>query len=168
MLITLKKWTCLGVLDRGERGDDNETSLREGSLIEMSTTVLPYSRCSLSSLIVFYLRMWHFLYFSFSLCLLNLIDSQSCLVATSIRWVLILQWSTTPRTVAILTDLPYLHSILSQLLYLYFYRSLCFPTIGLLKKKKKTRKKKKEIFFLKIKINFNTFHFRKYNYNRKE
>ena len=33
--------TCLGVLDRGERGDDNGTSLKEGGLIEMSTTVLP-------------------------------------------------------------------------------------------------------------------------------
>ena len=33
--------TCLGVLDKGERGDDNETSLKEGGGIEMSTTVLP-------------------------------------------------------------------------------------------------------------------------------
>ena len=32
--------TCLGVLDRGERGDDNGTRLKEGGLIEMSTTVL--------------------------------------------------------------------------------------------------------------------------------
>ena len=32
--------TCLGVLDRGERGDDNETGLKEGRGIEMSTTVL--------------------------------------------------------------------------------------------------------------------------------
>ena len=32
--------TCLGVLERGERGDDNETSLKEGGGIEMSTTVL--------------------------------------------------------------------------------------------------------------------------------
>ena len=31
--------TCLGVLERGERGDDNETSLKEGGGIEMSTTV---------------------------------------------------------------------------------------------------------------------------------
>jgi len=31
----------LGVLDRGERGDDNETGLKEGGGIEMSTTVLP-------------------------------------------------------------------------------------------------------------------------------
>ena len=38
--------TCLGVLERGERGDDNETGLKEGGLIEMSTTVL-HSRCSL-------------------------------------------------------------------------------------------------------------------------
>ena len=33
--------TCLGVLDRGERGDDNGTSLKEAGLVEMSTTVLP-------------------------------------------------------------------------------------------------------------------------------
>ena len=35
--------TCLGVLERGERGDDNETSLKEGGEIEMSTTVLPFA-----------------------------------------------------------------------------------------------------------------------------
>ena len=39
--------TCLGVLDRGERGDDNGTSLKEGGVIEMSTTVL-HSRAALS------------------------------------------------------------------------------------------------------------------------
>ena len=38
--------TCLGVLERGERGDDNETGLKEGGLIEMSTTVL-HSRAAL-------------------------------------------------------------------------------------------------------------------------
>jgi len=32
--------TCLGVLERGERGDDYGTSLKEGGVIEMSTTVL--------------------------------------------------------------------------------------------------------------------------------
>ena len=32
--------TCLGVLERGERGDDNGTCLKEGGLIEMSITVL--------------------------------------------------------------------------------------------------------------------------------
>ena len=32
--------TCLGVLDRGEQGDYNGTSLKEGEEIEMSTTVL--------------------------------------------------------------------------------------------------------------------------------
>ena len=41
--------TCLGVLDRGERGDGNETDLKEGGRIKMSTTVLeiltrPYQR----------------------------------------------------------------------------------------------------------------------------
>ena len=35
------KMTCLGVLDRGERGDDTETGLKERGGIEMSTTVLP-------------------------------------------------------------------------------------------------------------------------------
>ena len=34
------KMTCLDVLDRGERVDDNETGLKEGGGIEMSTTVL--------------------------------------------------------------------------------------------------------------------------------
>ena len=42
--------TCLGVLDREEQDNDNETSLKEEGGIEMSTTVLPYTRCSLSSL----------------------------------------------------------------------------------------------------------------------
>ena len=42
--------TCLGVLERGERGDDIGTSLKEGGGMEMSTTVLPYTRCTLSSL----------------------------------------------------------------------------------------------------------------------
>ena len=36
IFITLKKKTCLGVLDRGERGDDNGTCWKEGGLIEMS------------------------------------------------------------------------------------------------------------------------------------
>jgi len=39
-LYGLKK-TCLGVLERGERSDDNETGLKEGGEIKMSTTVLP-------------------------------------------------------------------------------------------------------------------------------
>ena len=44
--IGLKK-TCLGVLDIEEiRDKDNETGLKEGEVIEMSTTVL-HSRCSL-------------------------------------------------------------------------------------------------------------------------
>ena len=38
--------TCLGVLERGERGDDNETSLKEGGGIEMSTTVLSITRAA--------------------------------------------------------------------------------------------------------------------------
>ena len=35
--------TCLGVLERGERGDDNGTSLKEGGITEMSITVLPFA-----------------------------------------------------------------------------------------------------------------------------
>jgi hypothetical protein len=37
----VKKKTCLGVVERGERGDDSETGLKEGGGTEMSTTVLP-------------------------------------------------------------------------------------------------------------------------------
>ena len=40
------KKDLFGVLDRGERDKDNETSLKEGGGLEMSTTVL-HSRCSL-------------------------------------------------------------------------------------------------------------------------
>ena len=40
-LYGLKK-TCLGVLDRGYRDKGNETGLKEGGGIEMSTTVLPF------------------------------------------------------------------------------------------------------------------------------
>ena len=47
--IGLKK-TCLGVLNRGERGDDNETGLKEGGGIEMSNYSASITRCTLSSL----------------------------------------------------------------------------------------------------------------------
>ena len=47
IFIGLKK-TCLGVLDRGEREKDNETGLKEEGVIEMSTTVLSITRCTLS------------------------------------------------------------------------------------------------------------------------
>ena len=40
--------TCLGVLERGERSDDNGTSLKEGGLVEMSTTVLAFAMLALS------------------------------------------------------------------------------------------------------------------------
>ena len=36
ILVTLKKRLCLGVLERGERGDDNATGLKVGGGIEMS------------------------------------------------------------------------------------------------------------------------------------
>ena len=42
--------TCLGVLERGERSDDNGTSLKEGGLVEMSTTVLPFAMLALFAL----------------------------------------------------------------------------------------------------------------------
>ena len=45
ILIGLKK-TCLGVLDRADCDKNNETGLKEGGRIEMSTTVL-HSRCTL-------------------------------------------------------------------------------------------------------------------------
>jgi len=45
IFIGLKK-TCLGVLDRGERGNDNEIGLKEGGGIKMSTTVLSITRCT--------------------------------------------------------------------------------------------------------------------------
>ena len=45
IFIGLKK-TCLGVLDRGERDNNNETGLKEGGGIEMSTTVLSITRCT--------------------------------------------------------------------------------------------------------------------------
>ena len=32
--------TCLGVLDGGDRGDDNGTSLKEGGLVEMLKSLL--------------------------------------------------------------------------------------------------------------------------------
>ena len=41
--------TCLGVLDRGEQGDDNGTGLKEGGGIEMSTTVLHYAMHTFSA-----------------------------------------------------------------------------------------------------------------------
>ena len=39
IFIGLKK-TCLGVLDRGDRDNDNETGSKEGGGIEIETTVL--------------------------------------------------------------------------------------------------------------------------------
>ena len=43
IFIGLKK-TCLGVLERGERKKYNEIGLKEGKVIEMSTTVLFHIR----------------------------------------------------------------------------------------------------------------------------
>ena len=50
IFIGLKK-TCLGVLDRGERDNDNETGLKEGDGMELSIYSAFHIRdCSLSSL----------------------------------------------------------------------------------------------------------------------
>ena len=47
----VKKKTCFGCFRIEEiRGKDNETGFKEGGGIEMSTTVLSITRCSLSSL----------------------------------------------------------------------------------------------------------------------
>ena len=46
IFIGLKK-TCLGVLDRGERGNDTETNLKEGEGIEILTIVLPFAMLAL-------------------------------------------------------------------------------------------------------------------------
>ena len=35
--------TCLGILDRRERDNDNETGLKVIGVIEISTTVLPFA-----------------------------------------------------------------------------------------------------------------------------
>ena len=53
--------TCLGVLNRGEQGNDNETSLKEGGGIEMSTTVLPFVMLAPSLLYLHDLRFLPFL-----------------------------------------------------------------------------------------------------------
>ena len=55
----VKKKTCLGILDRGERGKDNETGWKEGGGIEMSTTVLP-SRDDARSLSLLYTYLFLF------------------------------------------------------------------------------------------------------------
>jgi hypothetical protein len=51
IFIGLKK-TCLGVLDRGERDKNNETGLKVGGGIEMSTTVLPLRDARAPSLLI--------------------------------------------------------------------------------------------------------------------
>ena len=48
--IGLKK-TCLGVLERGDRDKYNETGLKEEGGIEMSTTVLPFTRTIITILL---------------------------------------------------------------------------------------------------------------------
>ena len=45
--------TCLGVLERGERGDDNGTCLKEGGLIEMSIYSAPFACRSFAWILTF-------------------------------------------------------------------------------------------------------------------
>ena len=49
IFIGLKK-TCLDILDREDRDNDNETGLKEGGGIEMSNYSASITRCTLSSL----------------------------------------------------------------------------------------------------------------------
>ena len=42
-IYNVKKKTCLDVLDQGKRGDNNETGLKEGEVIKIETTVLPFT-----------------------------------------------------------------------------------------------------------------------------
>ena len=46
--------TCLGVLNRGERDKNNEIGLKEGRVIQMLTTVLSITRCSLLRFVITY------------------------------------------------------------------------------------------------------------------
>jgi len=48
----VKKKTCLGVLERGDRDKTNETGLKEGGGIQMSTTVLPLRDARSLSLLI--------------------------------------------------------------------------------------------------------------------
>jgi len=56
----------MGVLERGEHGQDNETGLKEGGGIEMLTTVLPLRDARSPSLLYFtyghVLRWYHYLF----------------------------------------------------------------------------------------------------------
>ena len=61
--------TCLGVLKRGERGDDNGTSLKEGGEIEMSIYSAFHIRdCTLSSLCIY--LPWKIRH-DFTICCMN-------------------------------------------------------------------------------------------------
>ena len=55
IFIGLKK-TCLGVLEREKRDKENKRGLKEGGLIEMSTTVLHYAMLALFRLIYLVLQ----------------------------------------------------------------------------------------------------------------
>ena len=58
----VKKKTCLGVLERGERGNDNETGLKEGGGIEMSTTVLSIYAIARSLFAFVFIYRYNFLF----------------------------------------------------------------------------------------------------------
>ena len=61
IFIGLKK-TCWGVLDRGEREKDSETDLKEGGVIKMSTTVLPFAIARSFSLLYYTYRSYRSMY----------------------------------------------------------------------------------------------------------
>ena len=48
------KMTCLGVLEKGDRDKYNETGLKEGRGIEMSTTVLPLRDARLNTYLLLF------------------------------------------------------------------------------------------------------------------
>ena len=57
-IYNVKKKTCSGVLDRKERDKDNDTGLKEGGGIEISTTVL--SIYAMHALFRFCILPWFF------------------------------------------------------------------------------------------------------------
>ena len=62
ILIGLKR-TCLGVSERGDRAKDNETGLKEGEGIKMSTTMLPFTITIITTSTVTQLLYFNYLIF---------------------------------------------------------------------------------------------------------
>ena len=80
-MYNVKKKTCLGVLDRGEQGDDNETDLKEGGGIEMSSTVL--SIYAMHALLRF---LYILLTVSISTYEINHLTTKTILCCSTILW----------------------------------------------------------------------------------